>query len=195
MTDEIKQARIGYITASNMEKVLAKGQGLTRRKYMLELIGERTTGQPAKSYQNQAMTDGIENEKFAVAWYESTKGLFTEETGFIKHPTIDMYGCTPDRLVGNNGLLEVKNPTRENFLEFMDNHKIDRGYMLQMQTQLDCTGRDFCDHLVYSTDYNLGVIVRVDRDEKMIDEIHEGIEFLNEDIANFIYKHGLKVVI
>lgn len=195
MTDEIKQARIGYISASNMEKVLAKGQGLTRRKYMLELIGERTTGQPSKGFQSQAMLDGIENEKFAVAWYESVQGFFAEETGFIKHPTIPMYGCTPDRLIGDSGLLEVKNPIRENFLEFIDNQKIDRGYMLQMQTQLDCTGRTFCEHLVYSTDYNFGVIVRVDRNEKMIAEIQEGVKSLNADIDAFIERHGLKVVI
>jgi predicted phage-related endonuclease len=195
MTEEVKQARIGYITGSNMEKALAKGAGLTRRKYMLELIGERTTGQPSKGFQSQAMLDGIANEKFAVAWYESVQGFFTEETGFIKHPTIPWYGSTPDRLIGDAGLLEIKNPIRENFLDFKDNPKIDRGYILQMQTQLDCTGRTFCEHLVYSTDYNCGVMVRVDRDEEIIAEIHEGVKQMNADIDAFIERHGLTVVI
>ena len=194
MTDKIRQARIGYISASNMEKVLAKGEGKTRRRYMLELIAERTTGKPTEGFQSQAMIDGIENEQFAVSWYEAKNGIFCQNTEFIKHPTIPMYGSTPDRLIGDNGLLEVKNPITPNYLEFLESKKIDRGYMLQMQSQLDCSGREWCDHLVYSTVYNCGVVVRVERNEKIISEIHEGVMSLNADIEEFVKKYGLEYV-
>ena len=183
------KTRIGYISASNMEKVLAKGEGKTRRKYMLQLIAERTTSISSESFQSQVMLDGIENEKFAVVWYESQTGLLTDDSKFVIHPTIPMYGASPDRFIGTDGLLEVKCPIRETYLDYIDTGKIDRGYYLQMQTQLDCTGRKWVDFLVFSTAYNNGKIVRIERDEKCILEIHSEVERLNNDIIKYIELH------
>ena len=187
--EEWLKTRIGFISASNMEKVLAKGEGKTRRKYMLQLIAERTTGISSESFQSQAMLDGIENEKFAVAWYEMQTGLLTDDSKFVKHHTIPMYGASPDRFIGTYGLLEVKCPIRETYLDYIETGKIDRGYYLQMQTQLDCTDRKWCDFLVFSTAYNYGKIIRVERDEKIIMEIHSEVERLNNDIINYIESH------
>ena len=190
MTDQEREewlkTRIGYISASNMEKVLAKGEGKTRRKYMLQLIAERTTGISVESFQSQAMLDGIEAEKYAAAWYEMQTGLLTDDSKFIKHPTIPMYGASPDRFIGEDGLLEIKCPIVITYLEYIETRKIERGYYLQIQTQLDCTERKWCDFLVFSTAYNHGMITRVERDEKCIIEIHAEVERLNNDILDYI---------
>ena len=187
--DEWMISRIGFISASKMEAVMAKGEGKTRRKYMLQLIAERTTGISSESFQSQAMLDGIESEKFAVAWYELVSGILTDDSRFVRHPTIQMYGASPDRFIGSDGLLEVKCVIRETYLDYVDTEKIDRGYYLQMQTQLDCTDRKWCDFLMFSTAYNYGKIVRVYRDEKIIMEIHAEVERLNNDIIKYIESH------
>jgi putative phage-type endonuclease len=187
--EEWLKTRIGFISASKMEAVMSKGEGKTRRKYMLQLIAERTTGISSESFQSQAMLDGIENEKFAVAWYESKTGILTDDSTFVKHPTIPIYGASPDRFIGTDGLLEVKCPLRETYLDYIQTGKIDRGYYLQMQTQLDCTGRKYVDFLVFSTAYNNGKIVRVERDEKCIEEIRTEVERLNNDIIEYIESH------
>lgn len=192
MTPEIAQARIGYITASQMWRVLAKGEGLTREDYMYEIIDERVLGISADGYTSAAMQAGTDNEQYAIAFYEVSIGVLVDPGRFVPHPTIPMFGATPDGFVGGDGLIECKCPQGKTYNRFLAKRKIDRKYQIQMQTQLACTERSWCDYVIYSAAHNTGEIVRVERDEEMIATIEAAAIALNEEIDTFISNHYKK---
>jgi putative phage-type endonuclease len=189
-TDEWLEARLGCVTASRIEAVMAKGKGstpsATRKNYMFELVVETLTGSSGEGgYMNSDMQRGIDLEPLAVSAYEFTSGLGTQEVGFVKHPTIEKSGASPDRLVEEDGLVEIKCPKTANHFKYWMDGTIDRGYILQMQWQMACTGREWCDFVSYDptvTDpaYNLH-IRRIERDNALISEIEDEVRaFLTE---------------
>src|ERR1700761_2059873 len=127
MTDEIiqgsdawKQLRLGKVTASRVADVIARtktGYGASRANYMAQLITERLTGLPTEGYMNAAMQHGTDTEpeaRDAYAFYTSNS---VEQIAFVPHPKIDQAGCSPDGLVGSDGLLEIKCPQSATHLE------------------------------------------------------------------------------
>jgi putative phage-type endonuclease len=151
-TDEWFAARLGKVTASRIVDVMAKGRSgepsATRANYMAQLVCERLTGKPAESYSNAAMQHGTDTEPQARAMYELETGLTVEEVDFIPHPAIAMSGASPDGLVGS-GLVEIKCPNTATHLKRLMGEKIDRGHVLQMQWQMACTGRVWCDYVSF----------------------------------------------
>lgn len=113
-SQEWHQARLGSVTASRIADVMARtrsGYGAARHTYMRQLIAERLTGMPAEAYVSPAMRWGVEMEPHAVAAYEEVTDVETAAVGFLRHPNLLFAGASPDRLVGSDGLLEVKCPT------------------------------------------------------------------------------------
>jgi len=145
--------RVGKVTASRVHDIVAttKSGGFTagRKNYLAELVTERLTGLPAPSYQNGAMAWGIECEPEARAAYAFQADVDIEEVGFVEHPAIANAGCSPDGLVGGDGLIEIKCPNTATHLETLLHGKIDVEYIHQMQFQLACTGRKWCDFVSY----------------------------------------------
>jgi putative phage-type endonuclease len=151
---------------------MAKGNGVTRGNYEAELIAERLTGRPADSYTSADMLHGIETEDEARANYELAKCCEVQQVGFVDHPTIAMSGASPDGLVGEDGLLELKCPKTATHLNWvLGDTPIPRKYLLQMQWQLACTKRQWCDFASYdprlSPELQLHV-ERVERDAALI---------------------------
>ena len=112
---EWHQLRVGKVTASRVADVVAKtktGWGASRANYAAELIAERLSGAPAPSFTNDAMRWGIEQECNARSFYCQTLGVEVVETAFVDHPEIPMSGASPDGLVGDDGLIEIKCRTR-----------------------------------------------------------------------------------
>lgn len=112
-TDEWFKARLGKVTASRIYDVLSKtksGYSATRKNYMAQLICERLTGTREEGFKTAAMQRGNDIEPKARARYMLETGELVEETGFINHPTINMSGASPDGLVGEDGLIEIKCP-------------------------------------------------------------------------------------
>jgi putative phage-type endonuclease len=152
MTDEERaawlQERCGYITASRLADVMAKGrngaESRDRVNYRAQLVAERLTGRVVESYQSAEMKRGIDLEDIAVAHFEKVKNVLVDRTCFIKHPTIPMFGASPDRLVGLTQLLEIKCPNTATHIEYLLSKEIPRDYQLQMLGQLACTGRSMC---------------------------------------------------
>jgi len=145
-------ARLGKVTASRVSDVMAKtrtGYGASRANYMAELICERLTGKTGDFFQNAAMMWGTEQEPNARAAYEAHTGNLVVETGFVPHPTIAMSGASPDGLVGDIGLVEIKCPNTATHLETLLGDAIPEKYRLQMQWQMACTGRELCDFVSY----------------------------------------------
>ena len=187
-SDEWKQARLGHVTASNMADVMSKGKGTAeavgRYKYKVKLVAERLTQTSGESFTNAAMEWGIEQEQFACIEYEASRNVFVERTGFWVHPEIQWLGVSPDRLVGDEGLIEVKCPNTTTHLGYLFENKIPSDYYKQIQCQLWVTGRQWCDFVSYDPRLpkrNQLLIVRAERDEKLIKEMEtETLQFLGE---------------
>ena len=181
------KARLGKVTASRVADVIAKtksGYSTSRAKYMTQLLIERITGEPTESYTNPAMERGIEQEQFARAAYEATANVLVDECGSFDHPSIPMCSASPDGLVDKDGQVEIKNPMSHTHLETLITKKVPGDYVTQMQWQMACTGRKWCDFVSYDSRMpeHLRLFVRrVERDDELIAELEkEVIKFLNE---------------
>ena len=181
------QVRIGKVTASRVADVIAKtktGYSATRDNYMAQLICERLTGQKGESFTNAAMQHGTDTEPLARAAYEALQDVLVDEVGFVPHPTIEMAGASPDGLVGDDGLLEIKCPNTATHIETLISRVVPSKYNTQMQFQMACTGRQWCDFVSFDNRlpemFQL-FVTRVPRDEVFIRLIEsEIVQFLAE---------------
>lgn len=188
-----KALRAGKVTASRVADVLSKvksGESAGRKNYRMDLVAERLTGKPADSFTNSAMQWGTEQEPFARIAYETHKGLFVEQVPFVDHPTIEWFGCSPDGLVGEDGLLEIKCPNTTTHLEYLQEGKPPTRYIPQMMAQMACTGRKWCDFVSFDPrlpeDLQL-FVVRLNWDDAYIQEMEAEVkQFLNEVEATLL---------
>lgn len=197
-SDLWKQLRQGHVTASNIADVMAKGKGesesITRHKYKMRLLAERIAIAPMfDSYSNPAMEWGIEQEQYACIAYEENKYVLVQRTGFWLHPTIKWLGVSPDRLVGDDGLIEVKCPNSTTHLDYLMTNKIPAEYVKQIQCQLWVTGRQWCDFVSYDSRlrrHNQLLIVRAERNEELIAEMEVEVKKFLAEIELLIIKLG-----
>jgi putative phage-type endonuclease len=194
-SEEWKALRAGKVTASRVADVLSKlkkkkdktedeGETAGRKNYRMDLVAERLTGKPADSFTSSAMQWGIDQEPFARIAYETHKGLFVEQVPFVDHPTIEWFGCSPDGLVAEDGLLEIKCPNTTTHLEYLQEGKPPSKYIPQMMAQMACTGRKWCDFVSFDPrlpeDLQL-FVVRLNWDDAYIQEMEAEVkQFLNE---------------
>lgn len=186
-TPEWFAARAGKVTASRIKDVMAKiktGEAATRRNYKAQLVAERLTGTAEAGFTNGAMQWGTDNEPIARATYETVYNVMVDQVGFVDHQTISMAGASPDGLIDFDGLIEIKCPNTATHIDYLLSRTIPSDYMLQIQWQLECTGRKWCDFVSFDPRMpeNLRLLViRVERDEKQIKQImDEVICFLTE---------------
>lgn len=179
--------RRGKVTASRIVDVMAKtktGYGASRKNYLALLVAERLTGTTADSYTNAAMQWGIDFEDEARGNYSLYSDNLVEEVGFIVHPEIGDSGASPDGLVGTTGMLEIKCPNTATHINTLLTEKIDKKYVLQMQWQMACAERDWCDFVSYDPRMPAHMqfwCQRVERDSELISSIStEVLEFLAE---------------
>jgi putative phage-type endonuclease len=147
-------ARAGRVTASRISDVLAKGRSgapsATRAGYMVELIAETLTGQPANPFQGNADTErGVELEPEARAVYEISKGAMVSSVGLVIHPRIERSGASPDGLADADGLLEIKCPRTHTHLEYLLSGEPPAKYVPQMAWQAACAERSWVDFVSY----------------------------------------------
>jgi putative phage-type endonuclease len=180
--------RIGAITASRIKDVVAKtaksGYSASRKNYLAQLLCERMTGTKQESYTNAAMIHGIEQEPFARSTYEMHRDGMVMEVGYVPHPTIAGSGASPDGLVGEDGLLEIKCPNTATHLEYLIAGEVPAEYKPQMAWQMACTGRKWCDFVSYDprmpTKHQF-FCIRYERDDKYIAELEaEVVKFIAE---------------
>lgn len=151
-TPEWERQRLGKVTASRMGDVIKRtkaGWSESRRKYMIELIAERLTGMRADPYLSSAMLWGIETEPVARAAYEKYSGDIVEKAGFVEHPHIPMSGASPDGYLHENGLVEIKCPETRTHIGYMIEKAVPDHYIAQIQWQLACTEREWCDFVSF----------------------------------------------
>jgi putative phage-type endonuclease len=141
-------ARLGKATASKIADVLAKtrsGPAASRANYAAQLICERLTGTPTETFSNAAMQWGTDNEAEARDAYRIFRLCEVTEIGFVDHPTIAMAGASPDGLVGDEGLVEIKCPNTATHIETLRTKSVPGKYVTQMMWQMACTNRAWCD--------------------------------------------------
>ena len=189
-SDAWKIERLGKATASRVADVIAKtksGWGASRANYAAQLIAERLTGCPQDLYTNAAMQWGTATEPDAIAAYEFYRDVTVERVGFIDHPRIEMSGASPDGLVGNDGLIEVKCPNTSTHIDTLLGGKVPEKYITQMQFQMAVTGRAWCDFASFDPRMPEEMrlfVARVDRDDKYIAELEQLVsDFLAEVAA------------
>jgi putative phage-type endonuclease len=180
--------RCGKVTASRIGdilKTLRNGSwAASRRNYAAQLVTERLTGKVIEHpYTNEYMEWGKEQEPLARDLYQELHGPVSE-VGFVPHPSIPASGASPDGLVGDDGLLEIKCLIKANHIDILLTEKIDDKHMYQMLWQMACTGRQWCDFVSYNPELpeHMRLFVkRVHRDEEEINRIEWEVKtFLDE---------------
>lgn len=186
-TPEWHQIRLGKVTASKVSDVIAKtktGYAASRANYAAQLITERLTGVPSEGFTNAAMQWGTEMEPEARAAYEFNRAATVTEIGFVPHPIIGDTGASPDGLVDDDGLIEIKCPNTATHIETLLGASVPGKYVTQMQWQMACTGRKWCDFVSYDPRMPEAMrffCQRVYRDDALIAELEtEVVNFLNE---------------
>lgn len=186
-SDEWHQARLGKVTASKVAEVMARtknGPAASRANYAAQLIIERLTGQPTEGFTNDAMRWGTEKEPEARRAYAFRTDNDVAEVGFVDHAVISMAGASPDGLIGDAGLLEIKCPNTATHLDTLQTGAPPAKYVSQMLWQMACTGRQWCDFVSYDPrlpeDFRI-FIARVERDDEAIAQMEtEVVAFLAE---------------
>lgn len=183
--------RCGKVTASRIADLMAKtksGWSASRANYRAQLVAERLTKTVAESYSNAAMEWGTATEAEARQAYEFYRGVEVLQVGFIPHQVITMSGASPDGLVSSDGLVELKCPNTATHIDTLLGQSIAGKYLLQMQWQMACTGRQWCDFVSYDPRLPEEMrlfIQRVERDEQKITEISNAVtDFLVEVSEN-----------
>jgi putative phage-type endonuclease len=196
--------RLGKVTASRVADVIAKtktGVSASRAQYAAELVVERLTGAAYQQYKNTAMEFGTETEPQARLVYEMMHDVSVDQVGFIPHPHIAMSGCSPDGLVGTDGLIEIKCPTSKTHIETLLSEQIPQKYLTQIQWQLACSDRAWCDYVSYDPrlpgEMQL-FVQRVRRDDAIIRELATNVEVFLAEVADTVgrlqAKYALKEV-
>ena len=179
--------RAGKVTASRVADVLSKGrdgESAGRKNYKADLVVERLTGTKTEGFSNAAMQWGVDNEQYARMAYEVATGAMVDLDGFVDHPTIPNFGCSPDGYVAEDGLVEIKCPNSNTHLDYIEADAPPKKYIHQMQAQMSVTGRQWCDFVSFDPRLPDGLqllVVRVNRDNKYISLMEdEVVKFLNE---------------
>lgn len=180
-------ARLGKVTASRVADVIAKtksGYSASRANYMAELVCERLTGRSGDFYQNAAMVWGTETEPMARSAYEAHSGNLVTETGLVLHSSISDAAASPDGLIDEDGLVEIKCPNTATHIDTLLDEKVPSKYVTQIMWQMACTGRKWCDFVSYDPrmpEHMQIFVKRVERDDEVIVELEREVEkFLSE---------------
>lgn len=184
---EWRAARCGSLGASQIAEALARtrtGWGAGRANVAAAMVAERLTGEPQEAYANAAMAWGTEKEPEAREAYAFQIGADVSVVGLVRHPSISRSHASPDGLVGNDGLVEIKCPNTATHIETLTVQRVAGKYATQIQWQLACTGRQWCDFVSYDprmpTDMSL-YVQRITRDDAAIAELERDVrEFLAE---------------
>jgi len=193
-TEEWFNQRLGKVTASKVSDVIAKtktGVSASRENYSTQITLERLTGQKAEFYTNAAMEWGTATEPQARSAYEVYREVLVDEVGFIDHPIIAMSGASPDGFVGEDGLVEIKCPESKTQMETLLNQKVPTKYMPQMQWQMACTGRKWCDFVSFDPRMPANLQIFVQRVERNDDYI----AMLEQEVTAFLAEIDQKVEI
>lgn len=169
-TAEWYELRKGKFTASCFKDLFSKETTATYRNALYKVVFERITGDTPEYYEGYWMNRGTELEPFARQAYEMETFNKVHNGGFFE--LNEWIGCSPDGLIGDEGLLEAKCPKYSTIIEYMLSGELPSIYFWQVQGQLYVTGRKWCDFIAYHPNLK-PIIIRVERDEVNIQKLEE----------------------
>jgi len=178
-TDEWFALRCGKITASQFKDCFAKETTQAFQNLIYSKRAEIHTGEVEESYQNEWMLRGHELEPEARELYELQNLVSVEPGGFWE--LNEYVGASPDGLVGNDGLLEIKCPKASTMERYFEENRLPTVYKWQVYGQMLCTGRKWVDFVAYHPKYDL-FILRIERDEELIKELNEQLQKVTNKI-------------
>jgi putative phage-type endonuclease len=188
-SDEWRQARCGSVGASDAPRVVRRtktGYSADRETLMAQKVLERLTGVPVEIFKTQAMLQGTAREPEARMLYQLMRGVDVEEVGLIAHQFIKGSHASPDGyVVDTYGLIEIKCPLPAAHLETLLGEKISNDHFVQMQWQMACTGRTWCDFVSFNPDFPPAMqlwIKRVGRDQNVIADLESEIAFFIREL-------------
>lgn len=193
-TPEWLEARLGIATASRFGDIMTtikSGESSARKNYRAELTAERLTGVRTEGFKSAAMEWGSEYEPVARTAYELKTGLVTQTAGIFLHNKLRA-GASPDALIGEDGLLEIKCPNTATHLETLLTKKVPKLYYWQVMGQLWITGRNWCDFVSYDPRMPVNArmfVKRIFLDEDAIEDLEYSVEdFLTsvDEQVNFV---------
>lgn len=183
-TPQWLKLRSGIPTASNFAAVIAKGEGKTRATYMRRLAGEIITGEPAETFKSPEMERGNLMEEEARNLFAFKTGYDLRQVAFIRNGRV---GCSPDSLVGNDGMLEIKTKKAEVLIEALLRDDYPPEHKAQVQGQLWVAERDWCDLFCYWPGMPPAKF-RIGRDELFIRQLSQAVDAFNSDLDDLVAK-------
>lgn len=191
------EARLGKATASKFADIMAGDKRAGYKNYRAELVAQRLTQVMPENFTSAAMQFGVDYEATARLKYELRTGQDVEECGFFIHESLEA-GASPDGLVGEDGLIEIKVPNTATHIETLRKQVVPKQYYWQVMGQMWITGRKWCDFVSFDPrlpDNASYFQTRLDRDEEAIKlletEVRKFLETVDQEVS-FIknYKGG-----
>lgn len=186
---EWQQARVGIPTSSNFDKIITtKGEPSKQRiKYLYTLVGELLLGKKEETFQSDAMKRGVETEAEARSFYEITRGVEVAQVGICYPDEKKRWASSPDGLVGDDGLVEIKSPILSTHISYLLNGGLDAEYFQQLQGQLAVTNRKWVDILSYYPGLK-PLIVRVEPDKAFQKALAKELELFCDELLTVVKK-------
>ena len=184
-SDEWMALRCGKFTASMFKDLFAKETTQTYQDAIYKIVFERLTGEVPESFSNDWMQRGHELEQEASDWYSLTTGYEVLNGGFFK--LSDWIGASPDGLIGDNGLIEIKCPKFSTQIDYLLKRELPKNYYYQVYGQLLVTDRQFCDFIAYHPKFK-NLIIRIERDKEVDKMILEKLDKAIKEVETIINK-------
>jgi hypothetical protein len=187
-SESYDRLKLGIPTSSNFHKIITPQGKPSRqwREYACVLIAERILQRKIEFYNSPAMERGLIVEAEAADWYEFDQDLTVDRVGFITDDDHTV-GCSPDRLVGEHGLLEIKAPLPHTQIEYWISGEVSERFRPQLQGQLYVSQRSWVD-IVSWHDVLPKVVMRVEPDKKFITALDRELQMFNFFIESVMEK-------
>lgn len=184
-SEEWLKCRLGKLTGSVAHTIATRGKGL--ETLCLEKATEILTGIISDGYKNDAMQHGNDYEAEARSIYELETGNTVIQVGFCEDN--EFVGVSPDGLIGDDGLIEIKCPTDKTYTQYLIDGVIKPEYYSQMQMQMLITNRNWCDYVVYNPNFKKTIIIkRVKADKEHMEKIGAGLGYGMRKIKEIVEK-------
>lgn len=197
--DEVEQRspewfdlRLGLVTASALSAVMASSEEQRMRTKLLHhLAAERLLGVPSESFSNEAMDRGIALEPKALEHYAFTRGVELQRTGFVRRTmrrvTGDLVvGCSPDALVGSDGLVQIKTMRPDLLVALVDSGRFPSEHKWQCHGEICFSGRSWCDLMVYWPGFPVCPVFRIERSEEVCRHIDDQVERFDWELRELV---------
>lgn len=184
-SEEWLKLRSGKFTASTFADLFATKTTQAYKKAIRKVVFERLTGESPESFSNDWMNRGHELEPIARKEYEDYTFNTVSDGGFFEYN--EWVGASPDGLIGEDGLIELKCPAYNTFIDYLINNKLPSEYLYQVQGQLFVTGRKWCDFTAYHPKLPL-MKVTVYPDPEIQEQIGKALETAIKEAEEMIEK-------